>query len=127
MKVTLEKNYKDHYTLGDIERAKAIIKAEKDDETSLEDWARYAAQETLRDVPGYVVEILKATATTAKNKRAWNLYGEDSGNMDIWIEATAETSEGFVKFGAYLSDIWQTGGTDYRNNMYIERYGRITA
>lgn len=124
MKVTLEKDYKNIYTLADIERAKMIIAAEKDDESTLEDWATYAANEALKNRSEYVREVLKATARTAKNFRIWNAYGCESGEMDVWIEATVETSEGFLKIGAYLSDIWQTGGTPYENFMYIERYSR---
>lgn len=128
MKVTLEKDYRRCYTLEDLDHAKFIIAAEKEDDETAIGWAEYAVGESLRDDDRnsfeYCIEVLKASAITAKNCRAWNLYGEETGDMDVWIEATAKTSMGFVEIGAYLSDIWQTGSTPYRNHMYIQYYKR---
>lgn len=119
MKVTLEKDYRKYYTLEDLDRAKAVIAAEKDDEMSPKDWAVYAVGEALRNKDGSLWEILKAEATTAKNCRAWNRYGDDSADMDVYIRFLAETTEGFIRGGAYLSDIWETGATEYKQHMYI--------
>ena len=122
MKVKLEKNYKDHYTLSDLERARFIINYEKEDEYTVKDWAEYALREALKGKFDWLREVLKAEARTAKNCRAWNLYSDDSADMDVWIDATAETSYGFIKVGAYLSDIWQTGATEYQDKMYIRYF-----
>ena len=73
----------------------------------------------------YSVEIIKADATTAKNYRAWNLYGDESQDMDVWVEATAKTGKGFIEVGAYLSDIWQTGAVDYTHHMYTKYYKAV--
>ena len=125
MKVRLEDNYKSIYTLDDLERAKAIIKSEKEDEETAKGWAVYAAGEALKDSGEVVRRVIEADARTAKNGRIWNEYGEGTGDMDVWIEALAETSEGFIQVGAYLSDIWQTGAKDYMTNMWVERYKRV--
>lgn len=122
MKVKLENDYKRFYTLEDIEHAKAVIASEKDDEETAKGWAEYAINEALSDRYDCIVEILKADARTAKNCRIWNAYGDDTGNMDVWIEATAETHKGFIKVGAYLSDIWQTGAVDYEDHMYVRYF-----
>jgi len=119
MKVTLEKDYRKYYTLEDLDRAKAVIAAEKEDEMSAKDWAVYAVGEALRNKVDSLWEILKAEATTAKNCRAWNRYGDDSADMDVYIRFLAETTEGFIRGGAYLSDIWGTGATEYKQHMYI--------
>ena len=119
MKVTLEKDYRKYYTLDDLDRAKAVIKAEKEDEMSAKDWAEYAAREALRGEEASLVEVIRAEATTAKNCNAWNRYGDDSADMDVWISFVAETTVGFVKGGAYLSDIWDTGAVEYKQHMYI--------
>ena len=118
MKVTLEKDYRKYYTLEDLDRAKAVIAAEKDDEMSPKDWAEYAVNEALRNKDGSLVEILKAEAKTARNRRAWNKYGETE-DMDVWVSFLAETTEGFIRGGAYLTDIWNTGATEYKQHMYI--------
>lgn len=118
MKVTLQKDYRKIYTLDDLGRAKAIIAYEKEnDEETPRGWAEYA----IREAGENAIEILKATAETARNCRAWNQYGDGSADMDVWIEATAETESGFVKIGAYLSDIWQSGATPYKQHMFIKK------
>ena len=136
MKVTLDKGYRDHYTLSDLDRAKEIIKSLREDDTSTtEDYARSAATEALKGVPGivnengytddYVIEIIRAKARTAKNYRIWGGYSEDSQDMDVWVEGIAKTYRGYLEFGAYLTDIWSTGLEDYNQHMYIRYYKGI--
>ena len=123
MKVSMYKDYK-NLTLNQIDQMKAVIAAEKEDEETAKGWATYAINEALKDEIHSIVEIYKATAETALNNRIWNAYGEGTGYADVWIEAVAETTAGFVKVGAYLSDIWQTGAQPYNNFEYIEKYNR---
>ena len=129
MKVTLEKDYRRYYTLEDLDRARKVIAAEKEyDDCPVKEWAEMAIREALKNDDGitedWIVEIFRAEAHTAKNSRVWNAYGypdDETENMDVWIEFAAELGQGYIKGGAYLSDIWQTGGTDYRQHMYIRR------
>lgn len=124
MKVTLEKDYKDFYTVSDLERAKEIIKIEKDDLETPKGWAEYAVREALKGTDEFDRDVLEASARTAKNRKAWNCYYEGSYDMDVWITATARTSKGMIEIGAYLSDIWQSGAAPYKNNMYIQYYAK---
>lgn len=126
MKVTLEKDYRKYYTLEDLDHAKAVIACAKDDESKIAEYAEMTVNEVVKDGGDYCVEILKATAHTAKNCRAFDAYGEGTGNMDIWIEAVAETTSAFVKIGAYLSDIWMIGDGQYdcAGKFYKEIYVR---
>ena len=124
MKVTLEKDYRKFYTLEDLDHAKAVIAYEKEnDDGKIEEWAEMAINEAGK-YSGYgsntCREILKATAHTARNCRVWDVYGDGTENMDVWIESVAETTFGFIKAGAYLSDIWQTGGAEYGHHMFIQ-------
>ena len=131
MKVTLEKNYRKYYTLEDLDRAKRVIAAEKETDCTPMEYAEMAIREAIKNDDGiyedYIVEIFKAEAHTAKNHRVWNAYGycdpkeANTQDMDVWIEFAAELEHGYIKGGAYLTDIWQTGGTDYRKHMYIRR------
>lgn len=126
MKVKLPKGYRETFTIADLERAKAVIRAEKEDEETAAGWAVYAVNEALGG-KGCCVEVLKAEAIAAGNSRAWNAYGDDTVNtetMDVWIDAIAETTIGFMKVGAYLTDIWRTGEDEYRHHEYIELYKR---
>lgn len=122
MKVKLEKNYKSLYTLEDLDRAKAVIKAEADDLETAKGWAEYAAKEALKGEDDNLTEILKAEATTAGNCRIWDAYGDDTQSMDVWLDFTARTDRGFLVGGAYLSDIWQSGATDYKHHMFIRYF-----
>ena len=126
MKVRLEESYRKLYTLEELDAAKRVIKMEKeDDEETAKGWAEYAVREALKGTGDFPREVITAEARTALNCRAWDAYGEGTGKMDVFIEALAETAEGFVKIGAYLSDIWQTGAEEYKHHMYIQRYKKI--
>lgn len=125
MKVTLEQNYKNIYTINDLERAKMVISYEKDDEETAKGWAEYAVNEALKGRDDWCREVIKAEAHTAKNYRAWDAYGDETKDMDIWIDAIAETSNGFITVGAYLTDIWQTGSEDYRQHMYTRYFKEV--
>ena len=125
MKVVLEPNYKDYYTLTDLEHAKTVIKYEKsDDDYTAKDWADYAVEMALKDAKDFPKRILATTAQTAKHANIdhYDAFGEGSGDMDVWMGVIAETERGFIKIGAYLTDIWETGAKDYRDNMYIEYF-----
>ena len=126
MKVTMPKGYKDWMTVAEAEQAKLVIAYEKEyDDEKPADWARMAAGEALRGKSDYVDEILKAEAEIAKNRRIWDQYGEGTGMIDVWIKGTAKTGSGFLEFGAYLSDIWDTGGTEYKSEMWVREYKRV--
>lgn len=124
MKVKLQKDYKCYYTFQDLEIAKRVIAETKEDEFTAKEWAEYAIREALKGTNEYCWEVITATAETAKNYRANDAYFEGSRNMDVWVEALAKTSYGMIEIGAYLSDIWETGGTPYKQHIYIQYYKR---
>lgn len=71
--------------------------------------------------------IYEMTAQIARNCRCWDAFFEGSRDLDVWIEAAALTSEGFVMIGAYLTDIWQICGREaedavVRSHFYIRRF-----
>lgn len=122
MKVTMAKDYKDYMTVHEVELAKEIIKDEKDDEFKAKDWAEYLVREALKGEDDYLTEVLSATAEIELNCKVWNEYNDHSESVDVWIQATAETMNGFIKAGGYLSDIWKTGQVDYRQNIWKRYY-----
>ena len=123
MKVTLTEGYRNIYTLADLERAKAVIAFEKEDESTPANYAECAVREALKGTDDGLVRVIEAKAETATNCRAMDSYGPDTGNMDVWITAIAKTYDGFIEIGACLTDIWQTGPDyDYRQHMWIKRY-----
>ena len=91
-------------------------------------WLAYAVNEFYKDRFDLGLErIIEAKAETAKNNRAWNLYGnadDETENMDVWISGLAKTYTGYIEIGAYLSDIWQTGATPYKEHIFAIEYSR---
>ena len=124
VKVKLPKDYKKWMRIYQLEQAKIVIDYEKnEDEYTAKDWAEYAINEALKHRCECIEEILKVSAEIAGNCRIYNAYG-DTGEIDVWIEAIAKTSNGFIEVGAYLTDIWDTGAKDYREHEYIRYYSR---
>ena len=126
MKVKLEKDYRRLYTLEDHDCAKAVINSLKEDESPVTDWLDYAVGEWQKQHGGYAYyEIIRADARTAKNCRVWNAYGDDTGNMDVWIKGIAKSYDSIIEIGAYLSDIFQTGAVPYADHIYAVEYRRV--
>ena len=127
MKVKLQDIYKDIYTVSDLDRARAVIRMMREDCASVQEYAECAVREALTGKDDYIGKdaILRATATTAKNSRVWDGFYCGSYDMDVWIEATAETAYGFVKVGAYLTDIWTAGAESFREHMWVNYYEKV--
>lgn len=122
MKVTLPKDYKKSMTIAQLEAAKAMIADEKDDAETASGWAEYAVREALKDTDDYLDRVIEASAKISGNCRVWNAYNLESEHLDIWIEATARTGNGFIIVGAYLTDIWQSGAVDYKGQMWVRYF-----
>lgn len=128
MKVSLDKGYEKYFTIEDLGRAKEVIKYEKEnDGFTAKDWAEYAVKEALRGTDDWLDKIVSAEAYATKNRRVLDAYGDDTGTIDVWVEAVAKTAFGYIEIGAYLSDIWDTGDTPYKEHMYIRYYKHVEA
>lgn len=74
--------------------------------------------------------VITATAELAKNDRADNSLCADSGKFDIWFDVLlygwiSNHGFGYVKVGAYLTDLWQitaTNKAELMQHMYIRRF-----
>lgn len=140
MKVTLEKDYKDLYTITDLKRAKEIIHQMKEDLSTPEEYLEAAAYEILRssalkDTAEFFVEVLTAKATTCRNGRVWNAFfdfssepdGLTSRDIDVLITGTVKLRFGFLEIEAFLSDIWQIdGNTPVWGSFYAKYYSEAT-
>lgn len=113
MKVTLPKDYKKTFTIHSLEIAKKVIKSEKEDEFTAEEYAKLLANHiiTKQGLNDSVQRVFEATAkiTTA---RGWDKYFEGSEDIDICIECFVRTWGGVVHGIAMLSDIWRIGGEE---------------
>ena len=126
MKVTFPKDYKNFYTVAEVEAAKQIIREMKEDTSTAAEEAAAAIREALKNTGDCLDEVLKAEATICKNNRIWNQYGENTGMLDIMICGIAKTSLGYIDVEATLSDIWQIGSEGYedRLRMYVRHFTR---
>lgn len=127
MKVKLTQETKKYITVAEMPTVLEIISDLKEDSSSIENYAEMAIQVAYDGIA--YSEILKASATIAKNCRAWNVYSDHSETLDIWIEATAYVNgDEFIMIGAYLTDIWQISSDNNKeiaSNMYIRRFKEI--
>lgn len=127
MKIKLTQEYKKYITVAEMPTVREIITDMKEDSSTIEDYAEMAIQAAYDGIA--YSEILKASASIAKNCRVWNAYNNHSENLDVYIEATAYVNgDEFIIIGAYLSDIWQIGSDNRKeiaSNMYIRRFKEI--
>ena len=132
MKVTIKKESLDILTVNEHERAKQIVRDMRDDEMSAKDYAGYAASAILccgrYGKYDFVREILKADASICRDSATdWDRFGEGCGYLNVWIDAIAETADGFLKFGCLLTDVWNLDSSDEMRNAladhaYIQYY-----
>ena len=121
----IKKKYRHLFSSEEIEQAKAVIEAMKEDSWTPRQYAEMAAREALKYSSDNMERILEADAHVAKNKYIPEDYVADfGGQMDVWIEAIVKTQEGFLEFGAYISDIWQIGAVDIYDRMWMQHYVR---
>lgn len=117
MKVTIKKDSFRYLTVNEYEHAKQIVRDMKDDGMTAREYAESAAaailnSESYRAQADGCREILKADATICRdNATEWDRFGEGCGDLNVWVEAVAETFDGFLKFACLLSDIWNLDGS----------------
>ena len=126
MNVIMSKESKRIITIEEAPIARKIISDMKEDETTAAEYAKYAINAACK---GSCIEVFKASATIAKNCRINDWYFKGSGNLDVWIEATAQTTEEFCIIGAYLTDIWSLDGDNSaqvaEDHMYVRIFREI--
>ena len=112
MKVKIEKEHR-RFLQPAIAEHMIDVMAQEDASRPV-DLAEMAIREILKGTDDSISRksILKADAIVARNCRVQDLYFEGSEDHDIWIRATARTSEGYIEIGAYVSDIWQIGALE---------------
>lgn len=126
MKIQINKESKQVLIVSEMPIVKQIIKDYKDNNDDLS-WDL----EILKNIFS-ADEIINSTAIISKNCRVYNYFNDESGNIDIWINATlycsysSENKGGvFYIVGAYLSDIQQSTGDNWKElqtRMYIRKF-----
>ena len=127
MKLNISADNKRVITLADADAVQELrdgFKEQRDFSWELKSLASFVASD------GTSLEVLKSSHTISKNCRAWNVFSDHSGALDIWIECTVYNGiDAFYMIGAYLSDIWQIGPEDRRSellsHMYIRKFKEV--
>lgn len=125
MKVTLSDKSKKLVTLAEMPIVRKMIEQLATEDTSSA--AEYVSMVAALPFGRYsaVKKVYDAKASISKNCRVNDYYAENSGNLDVWIDFTAQTTDGFVVGGAYLSDIWSLGAEtreEVLSNMYVKKF-----
>ena len=102
MKVKMTDESKKIITMSELKIAKQIISDLKESEETEEECIKTSIAHT----GSWCETIYKSSARIAKNCRILNFYSDESKDIDVWIEAEAKTSDGFMIIGFYLSDAW---------------------
>lgn len=125
MKVKITNETKREITVAQLAKAKEIVKAlanpDNEEPNGTEEYFKVAVRAASGD---NVREVLKVEARIARNCGVWDaMWGEDTEDLDVWIEGVAETWSGIYKVGAYLTDIWNISAEDKQTNkMYIRKF-----
>lgn len=127
MKVKFTDTMKDIVTVAEMPAVRKVIEAEKkNDEWTVQEWAKMAAG-IVR--PCSSVKVLEASAEIAKNCRIWDAYADGSADFDVWIRFTAfANDDSFVIGGAYLTDLWAASADNREetiSHMYIRRFKEV--
>lgn len=129
MKVSLTAEMKKFITVAEMPAVKKVMQYEKEEDSySAKVWAEITAK-MLFGHSG--VTVLTASAEIAKNQRIWDVFGEGTGDIDVWITFTAFdgtdffAGNEFVISGVYLSDLWNLtsdNADEIKKHMYIRRF-----
>lgn len=125
MKVKITKDAKSYIKLADMPEVKKIIEDMK--ELDVNEYARMACRYITHC---NIIDVLRADAEIAANVRICNYFSEHSGIYDVWINFVALIDEGFYGIlmgGCYLSDLFQLGADEARDqelisHMYVRRF-----
>ena len=127
MKVNITKESRKWMTVEELPYAKQIVKDMKDDDFSVADYAKMAADAIIwgRYNHDYVNRIMEADAEICRdNGIAYEQFGEGCGRLGVWLRFTAETFDGFLKVGCLLSDVWALGTDEARETLIGHSYIR---
>lgn len=122
MKVTMPKDYKEYFTIKDVETARKVIAEVKT--WDFTDWTNYAVSDVLPNGV-FFEKTLEVNYEICRDLATNDAYFNGSGHIDIWLEATAETTEGFCKIGALLSEVWAVGGDNHLTRYNFRRFKEV--
>ena len=124
MKVSIPLDMKSVLTVAEMPIVRELIKRMRED-NDFDQYALSAARVASGDRDNFL--IFDQKAQVAKNERVRDYYGDNSGNLDVWLEFIAfSLFGGCYLIGIYLSDVYQITGTasdsELKQFMFIKEY-----
>ena len=122
MKIKITAEMKKAITLAQLPAVKEVQLSMKEQENF-----KFEAESAACLAVGHSIPVIKVEAEIAKNCRIWEYYTSASEDIDVRLTIWAfDPCYGFYTIGAYLSDIWQIGPEErkeeIRGHMYIREY-----
>ena len=122
MKTTLPKNYRERFTLEELDIAKTIIADMKEDTSKPAEYARAALINFANDNG---VEIVQASAEIGRNCFvSFNRYSEGTRDFDVYIHFVGRSQSAYYDGFVPLSEIWDImpGECNFSRNAYIRTF-----
>ena len=128
MKISITKETKNWLKIADLEGAKQMVKDLREEDSTVEEYAKMAAIAITDDNS---VEIIRATAEFEDHIGIWNFFNDESHRLDVKISFVATYWDGdsycFMQASAYLSNIYQSNGTDeykafMRHTSHVKKF-----
>lgn len=126
MKVKLTKETKKWMTLAEAPAARRMIEDLKTEYTDTAADIAVAAARVIIPNGGYkTVKVLEASAVIAGNGRIWNYWGEDTGRLDVWVDAIVVCDDYYAEIGCYISDVYNLGDDDSKTELKMHSFSRL--
>lgn len=131
-KISLPANYRNWFTLSDLDAVEVLRKSILNDEGKIDlTWEAEAMLTLGSDNKMLPCDILSVEAEYAKNSNnEYDRFYEGSEHMDVWLTIKAfDSTNGFYLVSGYLSDAWDICSApdcdnrdEIRARMYIRHY-----
>ena len=126
MKVQFTDDMKRFVTVAEMPAVRKVIKSERNDEWTAQEWAKLAAGIVC---PHNSVKVLEVSAEIAKNSRVSDAYDNGTADVDVWIRFIAFADDSFVVGGVYhLSDLWAASANNREetiSHMHVRQFKEV--
>lgn len=132
MKTRFDRNYKDYYTVNEVEQMRTLQRIMRADESKPEEYLKMAAIHIgTQSGEFYIDRVVEAEAVLCKNNfTEWDRMGDQCGLTDVMIKGvcigyTKQGNKAYIEVDALLSDIYSLdGSTDFTQSMVWRTYTR---
>lgn len=121
MRIHFYKEDRQYFTLAEAPIIDTIIKDMKSSSETVAEQVKYA----MNAFNIHAYDVLKADAKIARNHKTLNYYNDESGTIDIWVDAIVKTYNAFYMVGFFLSDAWSVAADNHdeiASRMHVRKF-----